>query len=87
LYLKYKLEKIHGECLHSWGTSKSRGLHKAFNKGGIPFLVVSFSSPQINKCTKKSGYSKKYQKRLSQNMHSEFTAYNCRIQMWGYIII
>ena len=28
---------------------KSRGLHKAFNKGGIPFLVKSSKSPQINK--------------------------------------
>ena len=58
LFLQYENEKIWGKCKKIWApaTSKSeaicklRGIYKAFKKGEIPLLVISFKSPQINTC-------------------------------------
>ena len=43
-------ERLHSNHEKTRGVYKSRGLHKAFNKGGIPLLVESSKSPQIKKC-------------------------------------
>ena len=32
---------------------QSRGLHKAFNKGGIPLLLKSYKSPNKKSCMRK----------------------------------
>ena len=56
----YENEKVWGKCQRDCipttkrGIYKSRGLHKAFTKGGIPFFVKSSKSPQIKKsCMRK----------------------------------
>ena len=46
-------DRLHSYHKKNRRTYKSRGLHKAFNKGGIPLLVKNSKSSEIKKCVHK----------------------------------